>query len=202
MELQQTGAPVKNLAAKPTNSATVPASMRKLFLYLSLPLFALDFATKQYIVNNFQPQPPQDDPSWAYFQPDTYTVIPGFFDIVRVHNTGVAFGMGNGETWANIVFGGITIGALALIWWLARSNAFPTRTSRVAVALLLAGIFGNLLDRLVRGYVVDFLHVHYKDWQWPSFNVADSCICVAAVLLFLSAFQKAPAPKGQPVAQA
>ena len=74
-------------------------------------------------------------------------------------------------------------------------------TLLVAVALLVAGIFGNLLDRLMRGYVVDFLQVHYRDtWQWPSFNVADSCICIAAVLLFLSAFQKAPAEKTGAVA--
>lgn len=176
--------------------------MRKLFLYLTLPLFVLDFATKQYIVNKFQAPPLRDAPEWAYFQPDSYSVIPGFFDIVRVHNTGVAFGVGNGETWANIVFGAITIGALLLIWWLARSNAFPTKTSRVAVALLLSGIFGNLLDRLVRGYVVDFLHVHYKSWQWPSFNVADSCICIAAGLLFFSAFQKTPAASAEPAVSA
>lgn len=175
--------------------------MRKLFIFLSLPLFALDFATKQYVVNNFQEPPLRDDPAWAYFQPDSHTVIPGYFDIVRVHNTGVAFGVGNGETWANILFGSITVGALALIWWLARSNAFPTKTSRVAVALLLSGIFGNLLDRLMRGYVVDFLHFHYNSWQWPSFNVADSCICIAAALLFLSAFQKAPAAQEIPVTQ-
>ena len=167
--------------------------MRQLFIFLSLPLFALDYATKEYIVRNFQAPPLRSDPAWAYYEADSYTVIPGIFDIVRVHNTGVAFGMGNEAAWANVVFGGITLGALALIWWLARANAFPTRTSRVAVALLLSGIFGNLLDRVMRGYVVDFIHVHYGTWQWPSFNVADSCICVAAVLLFISAFQKAPA---------
>ena len=166
--------------------------MRKLFIFLTLPLFAIDYATKQYIVSNFREPFAPSDPLAPYAGPETHTVIPGFFDIVRVHNTGVAFGMGNGTAWANVVFGGITLGALGLIWWLARCNAFPTRTSRVAVALLLSGIFGNLLDRLVRGYVVDFLHVHYKTFEWPSFNVADSCICIAAGLLFISAFQKAP----------
>ncbi len=172
--------------------------MRQLIIFLSLPLFALDYITKEYIVRNFKLWSAQDNPLDPFFDPDpdkqmVREVIPGIFDIVRVHNTGVAFGMGNNAAWSNIVFGGITLGALALIWWLARSNAFPTKTSRVAVALLLSGIFGNLLDRVTRGYVVDFLHVHYKDWHWPSFNVADSCICVAAGLLFISAFQKAPA---------
>jgi signal peptidase II len=171
--------------------------MRQLIIFLSLPLFALDYATKEYIVRNFKLWSAQDNPLDPFFDADpekklVHEVIPGIFDIVRVHNTGVAFGMGNNAAWANVVFGGITLGALVLIWWLSRSNAFPTRTSRVAVALLLAGIFGNLLDRVTRGYVVDFLHVHYQDWHWPSFNVADSCICVAAGLLFLSAFQKAP----------
>jgi len=169
--------------------------MRKLLIFLTLPLFALDLVTKEYIVRNFEAPPAPEDPRYPYFIPESVTVIDGFFDIVRVHNTGVAFGMANGSDWANVVFGGVTIGALLLIWWLSRNNAFPTKISRVAVALLLAGIFGNLLDRFMRGYVVDFLHFHYKDFSWPSFNVADSCICIAAGLLFISAFQKAPAPK-------
>jgi signal peptidase II len=170
--------------------------MRKLIIFLTLPLFALDFATKQYIVSNFQEPPPPGDPRHEYFVPDVVPVIDGVFDIVRVHNKGVAFGVGNNTEWANVVFGTLTLCALALIWWLHRIRAFPTRVSRVAVALLLAGIFGNMLDRFMRGYVVDFIHVHYKSFDWPSFNVADSCICVAAGLLFISAFQKAPAPKG------
>lgn len=163
--------------------------MRKLIIFLTLPVFLLDLVTKEYIVRHF------NDPGDHSLEPTVQPVIDGFFDIVRVHNTGVAFGMANGSDWANVVFGGITIGALILIWWLCRNNAFPTKISRVAVALLLAGIFGNLLDRFTRGYVVDFLHFHYKDFSWPSFNVADSCICIAAGLLFISAFQKAPATK-------
>ncbi len=167
--------------------------MRKLILLLTLPLFLIDFVTKQIIVDRFISPPPPGDPSALYFITDRAPVIDGFFDLVRVHNTGVAFGMANGSAWANVVFGGVTIGALILIWWLVRSNAFPTKISKVAVALLLSGIFGNLLDRIVRGYVVDFLHFYVGEQSWPSFNVADSCICIAAGLLFISAFQKAPA---------
>jgi signal peptidase II len=161
--------------------------MRKLFLLITLPLFILDFATKEYIVRNFS------DPRDPNLEPVVIKVIDNFFSIVRVHNNGVAFGLGNGTAWANLLFGGITIAALFLIWWLCRNNAFPTKTSRVAVALLLSGVFGNLLDRFTRGYVVDFLHFYWGENQWPSFNVADSCICIAAGLLFISAFQKAPA---------
>lgn len=176
--------------------------MRKLILLVTLPLFLLDLLTKQLIVWKFAAPPAPTDPSAPYW-PIGYEgdllirvpVIEGFFDLVRVHNTGVAFGMANGSAWANTVFGTLTVGAMILIWWLVRSNAFPTKMNRVAVALLLSGIFGNLLDRIWRGYVVDFLHFYVGERSWPSFNVADSCICVAAGLLFLSAFQKTPAKK-------
>ena len=163
--------------------------MRKLILLLTIPLFLLDFATKEYIAQYF-PDPMNLAPDQ---EPRVVPVIEGFFSIVRVHNTGVAFGMGNGAGWANYVFSAISVAALFLIWWLCRSNAFPTKVSRVAVALLLSGVFGNIFDRLYRGYVVDFLHFYWGESQWPSFNVADSCICIAAGLLFVSAFQKGPA---------
>lgn len=163
--------------------------MRSLLLYLTLPLFILDQATKQWTVQRFQP--PSD------FEHDHITVIPGWFDLVRVHNTGVAFGMANGAKGANYIFGAVSLAALGLIWWLWRTNAFPTKLSRTAVALLISGILGNLVDRLFRGYVVDFLSFDLKIMQWPAFNVADAAICIAAVCLFLSAFQKTPAPAKQ-----
>ncbi len=122
-------------------------------------------------------------------------MIPGFFDLVRIHNTGVAFGMANGSAGANWIFGGVALCALGFILWLWRTGAFPTKLSQVAVALLLSGIFGNLVDRVFRGYVVDFLLFDLKFMVWPAFNVADAAICVAAFLLFLSAFQKVPAAK-------
>jgi signal peptidase II len=175
--------------AESSNPLILPL-MRKLILFITLPLFVLDILTKQYIVSNF-PDPEMIDPGTGRVVP----VIDGFFSIVRVHNRGVAFGLGNHTEWANVVFGCVTVAALALIWWLCRTNAFPTKTSKVAVALLLSGVFGNLLDRFLRGYVVDFLHFYVGERQWPSFNVADSCICIAAGLLFISAFQKAPVVK-------
>lgn len=160
--------------------------MRSLLLYLTLPLFILDQATKQWTVTRFQPP--------SEFEHDHIVVIPGWFDLVRVHNTGVAFGMANGAKGANYIFGAVSLGALGLIWWLWRTNAFPTKLSRVAVALLISGILGNLVDRIFRGYVVDFLSVDLKFMQWPAFNVADAAICVAAGCLFFSAFQKIPEP--------
>ena len=159
--------------------------MRSLLLFLTLPLFILDQATKQWTVTRFAPP--------SEFTHDYLTVIPGFFDLVRVHNTGVAFGMANGAKGANYIFGAVSLIALGLITWLWRTGAFPTRLSRVAVALLISGVCGNFVDRIFRGYVVDFVSLDLKFMQWPAFNVADAAICIAATCLFLSAFQKPPA---------
>ena len=89
---------------------------------------------------------------------------------------------------------------MGLIGWLWKTGAFPTKLSRVAVALLISGVLGNLTDRLFRGYVVDFLSVDLKFMQWPAFNVADAAICIAAGCLFLSAFQKTPVAAEQAAA--
>ena len=155
----------------------------KLFLWLTAPLYVLDQITKILILKNFEAPNPYTD---------HVNVIPGFFDLVRVHNTGIAFGNFNVGPSANIIFTFVTIAALIFIGVLWKKDAFPTKTSRLAVAFLISGILGNLTDRLWHGYVVDFLDFYIKDKHWPSFNVADSCICIAAVLLFITAFQKVP----------
>lgn len=168
-------------------------ALRTLLLCVTLPLYLLDQATKWWIVANFE-------------RGEVRPVIDGFFNLVRVHNQGVAFGFGNGTAWAPVVFLAVPVIALAVITLLWRRGWFPDRGSRLAVALLLSGVFGNLTDRLVQGfllphgpgdgiwqrlsqgYVVDFLDfiIPLVNYRWPSFNVADSCICVAAALLFIS----------------
>lgn len=154
----------------------------RLFLLLSLPLLVLDIASKEWILAIF-PDPPPVQP---------IVVVPDFFHLTRVHNTGVAFGMGNGTGWSNLVFGAIAVGAFVLVAWFWKRGLFPHWSGRLAAALLLAGIPGNLLDRIRHGYVVDFLDFHWNGRHWPAFNVADSCITVAAVLLFVNAFLPEP----------
>lgn len=167
----------------------------KLFLYLSLPLFLLDQATKLWIVRSF-PDPREAVPGRVI------EVVPDFFQIVRVHNTGMAFGVLNGNPHANWIFGIIGIVAVAAIVMFWKKGAFPDRVSKLAAALLVAGILGNLTDRALpgRGYVVDFLDFQPPGYgtlfpasggHFPSFNVADSCICVAAGLLIVSAILQA-----------
>lgn len=179
-------------------------TLPKLLLFLSLPLYVLDQVTKFWTVNKFPP--PRVDPMAKV------EVIPDWFELVRVHNQGVAFGFGNGTSWAPIVFLVVPLIALTAIRIFWKKGVFAHPLSKIAVALLLCGIFGNLTDRLVQGfllqefkgeglwtrlsegYVVDFLRVRLPYFEiispasegwWPSFNVADSCICVAACLLFI-----------------
>jgi signal peptidase II len=175
--------------------------MKKFLLFLSAPLLILDQLTKWWIVSNFPDS--YNEP----VVPRTIEVIPGFFNIVRVHNTGMAWGIMNGAEHANWFFGTIGIVAITAITILWRKGAFPDRISKTASALLISGIVGNLTDRLLpgRGYVVDFLDFlppfygklfPSSGGHFPSFNVADSCICIAAGLLIISAFrQPDPTPK-------
>ncbi|MEO0448373.1 MAG: signal peptidase II [Verrucomicrobiota bacterium] len=153
----------------------------KWLLFLTIPLFLLDQITKNAIVRRFSDE--------SYLSREWIEVIPGFFNLVRVHNRGMAFGLLGASSLANVLFLGIACAAIVLLTVLWRRGAFPTRMSQIAVALLLSGIFGNVYDRLTRGYVVDFLDFNLGFMRWPSFNVADSCICVAAGLLMISSFR-------------
>jgi len=159
--------------------------MLRYFLALTLPLYVLDQVTKVWVLRRFAP--PDDLGRYEEIE-----VVPGFFWLHRLHNTGVAFGKFNGGAYSNHIFGAISAAALAAILFLWRKNGFPTAVGKLAAALLVSGILGNLTDRLWHGYVVDFLRFDLGFMMWPSFNVADSCICVAAVLLFISAWQKEP----------
>jgi signal peptidase II len=113
-------------------------------------------------------------------------MIPGFFNLVQVHNTGAAFGMMKNNSWFFIVLASV---ALIVLVVMTISGKVKDRLSKVAVAILAAGVAGNLTDRLLHGYVVDFLDF-ILPWygRYPSFNVADICICVAAGLFILASF--------------
>lgn len=187
-------------------------SLPRLLLTITLPLYLLDQVTKWLIVFNFPPPPPG-----RFASQKVYPVIDGFFNIVRVHNQGAAFGMGNGTVWAPYVLFVVAILALCVLAFFWRKGAFDNLLLQLAAGLLAAGILGNLTDRvfqgfflpayqhegffmrLSRGYVVDFLDF-ILPWygHWPSFNVADSCIFVAAILLIASTFRsEAEAKKAQ-----
>lgn len=149
--------------------------MIRLLLLLTLPLYALDQLTKWLVLRNI----PVDG---------QIEVIPNFFWLVQLHNTGAAFSMLSGN---NAFFMGLSAAALVVVLVLWKRGTFRHGLTGIAAALLVAGILGNLTDRLLHSHVVDFLlfdlHVKFAN-PWPAFNVADSCICIAAVLFVISSF--------------
>ncbi len=118
---------------------------------------------------------------------DTFKVIPGFFDIVRSQNSGVAFGLLNDSTWewrtALLVAASLAaVVVVSVMLWKAHRL---DRLSLWGLALILGGAAGNVFDRIVSGRVTDFLLFYIRDYQWPAFNVADSAIVVGSGLLML-----------------
>jgi signal peptidase II len=149
----------------------------KFILFLSLPLYALDQLTKSWVLRSIGPY-------------DARIVVPDFFNLVNVTNTGAAFGSFKGN---NTFFIVISLIALVVVTVLLVRPRRGDRWRDISLALLLAGILGNLTDRLLYGHVIDFLlfnlHIRYAD-PWPAFNVADSCISIAVVLFIIQSFRK------------
>ena len=120
---------------------------------------------------------------------DSHT-ITSFFNIVHWRNTGAAFSFLAGAAgWQRWLFVGLGVAAALFIVWMLRSHA-GQRMFSWALALILGGALGNVIDRLLHGYVVDFIQVHWRGWYFPSFNVADSAITVGAALLILDELRR------------
>lgn len=111
-----------------------------------------------------------------------------FLDLRKVYNPGAAFSfLSDASGWQRWFFVGLTLFvSLVLAVWLRRLQAGQARLA-LALSLILGGALGNLIDRVVYGYVIDFIDLYYGDWHWPVFNVADSAITVGASLLILDA---------------
>ena len=158
------------MATRKSASSLVP------WLGIALIVVLLDQFTKTLILGMFQ-------------LGDSHTVT-SFFNIVRVHNSGAAFsflaGAGGWQRWFFIGLGAL---AAVFIVWMLRSHG-GQRLFSWALALILGGAVGNVIDRLLHGYVVDFIQVHYAGHYFPSFNVADSAISVGAACLILDELRR------------
>jgi signal peptidase II len=115
-------------------------------------------------------------------------VIPGFFSLTHVYNTGAAFSMMHDS---NRFFAILSLAVFVLLIVLRRH--FAGLLMQWGWILILSGILGNVTDRILRGHVVDFLDFQFGSYHWPAFNVADSCICVAAGLFLISGFSSGDA---------
>ena len=126
---------------------------------------------------------------------ESRAVIPGFFSITRIHNRGAIFGAFN-QSNNQVVFIALTAAsllALGLVVFYFFKTPPSDRLMKISLALIMAGALGNLLDRVTRGFVIDFLDVYVRNAHWPFFNVADSCISVGAVLMLFIFFRRKPA---------
>ncbi|MDP2228163.1 MAG: signal peptidase II [Moraxellaceae bacterium] len=119
---------------------------------------------------------------------DSIDVLP-FFNWTLAHNYGAAFSfLHDAGGWQRWFFAAIAVAVSGgILWWLKNLPA-NARFLACALVLVLGGALGNLWDRMLLGYVVDFIHVHYGNWHFPAFNIADAGISVGAVMLVIDAF--------------
>lgn len=159
----------------------------KLWLGISAGVVALDQLTKWLAEQ------------WLVFQ-QPVPVMPSF-NLTLMYNTGAAFSfLATASGWQRWFFSllALTVSGV-LVVWLSRLKAGQGRLG-LALALILGGAVGNLIDRLLHGHVIDFIQLYYQQWYWPAFNIADSAITVGAVLLVLDSFltrDQAPAEAGR-----
>ena len=125
-------------------------------------------------------------------------VIPGLFNLAYVENRGCAWGLLQGHVWPLAAFGVV---ALVFLVWKRRSvfGVPGSRLGAIAEPLLYAGVVGNLIDRVFRGYVIDMFDFHWKASHFPCFNVADTFICVSVGLLLLASLLAPPAKRAEMV---
>lgn len=115
-------------------------------------------------------------------RPSPITLIAGMLDLKYVENTGAAFGILRGQTHVFIIMALLTIVIILLYLSLVEQEE---PIVRIALVLILAGAVGNLIDRMLFDHVIDYIHVFYKDWEWPIFNLADTIINVGVGLIFI-----------------
>ena len=121
----------------------------------------------------------------GYYRLGDATYVTSFFNVVRVHNAGAAFSfLANAGGWQRYFFTGIGIAAAIFIIWMLKSHN-GQKLFAFSLACILGGAIGNVIDRTLYGYVVDFLDFHYAGWHFPAFNIADSAISIGAACLIL-----------------
>ena len=151
------------------------------YVLIMIALVALDQATKHLIARTVD----------LY---ESVTVIPGFFNLTRIHNKGAIFGTFS-QSNNQLVFSLLTaasFAALALVVTFFFKTPPGDKLMKVALTLIAAGALGNQLDRLIRGHVIDFLDFYIGKAHWPFFNVADSCITIGACLMLIILFRRKP----------
>lgn len=147
-----------------------------IWLAIALAVILVDQLTKVLVLHSFQ---------YGDVRP-----VTSFFNLVRVHNTGAAFSFLAGASgWQRWFFIGLGLAAAGVIVWMLRTQGHQ-RIFAWALTLILGGALGNVIDRALHGYVVDFLDFHLGGRHFPAFNIADSAITLGAILLILDELRR------------
>jgi len=148
-------------------------TIRKLFLYIFV-VALIDQITKYAVESVIVPLNP-------------ITIIPKFFNLVLTYNKGVAFGFMSewSEAFRIVIISITSVIAVGILIWMYFSTYKSSETHCLAIAMILGGALGNIIDRIRVGAVVDFLDFYIATWHWPAFNVADSCICIGVFILIM-----------------
>ena len=146
----------------------------QLELWIAAAIVALDQATKALVRSRFELH-------------ETVEIIPGLFNLTRVHNYGAAFGLMNAADFPFKTVILSIVAAVALLALTVYASTLPAEQfmARVGLALIAGGAAGNLIDRLSAGFVVDFVDVYWRDWHFWAFNVADAAITVGVAFMIL-----------------
>jgi signal peptidase II len=156
--------------------------MRKYFFVIAIVVFLLDRLAKWAVASNIALR-------------NSVVVIPGFFQLTHVQNSGAAFGLfaDSAVQWKIGALVSFSVIALIVVTALLWKNSHSLSTTTIGLSLILGGAIGNLWDRMMSGHVVDFLDFYVGSYHWPAFNVADTAIVIGAILLISEIFFAKPA---------
>lgn len=145
------------------------------WLWLALVVLVVDLGSKQWVMTHFQ-------------LGESLPLIP-FFNLTYAHNPGAAFSfLADKDGWQRWFFAVIALAITAALLVLMYRSSASQKLINIAYAMIIGGAVGNLTDRLVHGYVIDFVDFYINDWHYPIFNIADAGICIGALLIVLEGF--------------
>jgi signal peptidase II len=149
--------------------------MKNQYYLIALLILVADHAAKWIVRAKLYPR-------------EALEIIPGYLRLSYLHNSGVAFGLFDEieSVWKPYILGGMAIVAVAAIVIYGLHVSQSRKLLQLALAITLGGILGNFIDRIFRGYVIDFIEFHIKEvFHWPTFNIADSAITIGIILLLI-----------------
>ena len=157
-------------------------AIRKYFItipVISFVVVILDQITKLLVVNRIQ-------------QGEVLQIIPNFLNLVLTYNKGIAFGLMSNlpDVWRQIAINGSTLLAVVVIVYFLCRHYKNDSIAHFAIAMILGGAIGNVIDRFFYGQVVDFIDAYYSTWHWPAFNIADSAVCMGVFILLFRPTQE------------